>query len=150
MNWKLVIIGAVAFFVVSNVLGMFVTGTLIHNGVLKTTYEDHQSFWRPELNEDPPDMAAVMPRWLLASFLTSLVVAGIYSCVGSSFNGPGWKRGMTWGLCLTIFSFFWGIGYSGVFNLPMNIWLWWGVDGFVLFLAGGAAMGWAGERFAGD
>ncbi len=41
------------------------------------------------------------------------------------------------------------LGYSGVIALPMTIVIWWGVEGLVLFLLGGAAMGLAGERFAG-
>ena len=149
MNWKLVIIGGIAFWLVTNIVGLFGTGMVIHEGILEPVYRAHESFWIPALNEDPPDMAAVMPRWLLMSLLSSVVVAGLYSCVHSAFKGPGWKRGMVWGLCLGIFSFVSLLGWSGVINLPMQIWIWWGIDGLILFLIGGAAMGWAGQRFAG-
>ncbi len=57
---------------------------------------------------------------------------------------------MTWGFYLSILSFVTLLGYSGVIALPMTIVIWWGVDGLILFVLGGAAMGWAGERFAGD
>jgi len=50
-------------------------------------------------------------------------VAGIYACVHGSFKGGGAKKGM--------------------------MWLWWAVDGFVMFVIGGAAMGWAAERWGG-
>ena len=39
---------------------------------------------------------------------------------------------MTWGLCLGIFSFISLIGYSGIIALPIDLWVWWGIDGMVL------------------
>ena len=149
MNWKLIIVGGLVFWVVTNILAFGVMGPIIHGSVLYPTYQAHQSFWVEPLRQDPPDEAAMMPQWILVSLLSSLVVAGIYDCVASAFRGPGWKRGMTWGLCLGIFSFVNLIGYSGIIALPMDLWVWWGIDGMVMFLIGGAALGWAGERFAG-
>ncbi|MFQ5741295.1 MAG: hypothetical protein ACE5JX_20040 [Acidobacteriota bacterium] len=149
MNWKLVIIGGLAFWLVTNIVGMFGTGVVIHGWILGPAYRAHESFWIPPLRQDPPDMAAAMPHWLLMSLLSSLVVAGLYSLVRPAFSGPGWKRGLTWGLCLGIFSFVTLLGYSGVINLPMQIWVWWGIDGLILFVLGGAVLGWTGERFAG-
>jgi len=93
-------------------------------------------------------MAALMPQWLLTSFVSSLVVAGIYSLVSGSFSGPGWSRGLKWGLCLGIFSAMSYFAMAGVFDLPLQMWIWWGIDALILFTLGGAAMGWAGERFA--
>ena len=95
-------------------------------------------------------MAAMMPQWLLTSFLSSLVVAGIYSLVRGSFGGPGWSRGMRWGLSLGIFSCMSYFAMLGVFHLPLQMRIWWSIEALILFLLGGAAMGWAGERFAGD
>ena len=149
MNWKLIIIGGLAFWLVTNILGLGVTGPIIHEAILDPMYQATESLWIEPLRQDPPDMAAVMPRWILVSLISSLVVAGLYSCLRKAFEGPGWKCGMTWGLYLGIFSFVTLLGYSGVIALPMTIVLWWGVDGLVLFVLGGAAMGWAGERFAG-
>ena len=34
MNWKCIIVGAIVFFIVTNLLGMFVSGPIIHD-VLK-------------------------------------------------------------------------------------------------------------------
>ena len=93
MNWKLIIIGALAFWLVTNVIGFLGTGWIIHDRILDPIYRANESFWIPPLRQDPPDMAAVMPQWLLTSLLSSLVVAGIYSRVHTSFNGPGWKKG---------------------------------------------------------
>jgi len=97
MNWKLVFVGGIVFWLVTNILGMFVTGILIHEKILDPVYQAHESFWLPELTQDPPDMAALMPRWPTTSLVSSLVVAGIYSLVRGSFSGPGWMRGMKWG-----------------------------------------------------
>lgn len=148
MNRKLVLVGGIVFWLVTNVLGMFVTGPIIHDGILDATYQAHEEFWRPELRQDPPDVAALLPHWLLISFATSVVIAGLYGCVRGSFGGPGWRRGMMWGLCLGIFAACSYVGMSGIFDLPMSLWIWWGVDALILFALGGAAMGWAGERFA--
>ena len=148
MNWRLIIIGGIVFWLVTNILGMFVTGILIHEQILDPVYQANESFWLPELRQDPPDMAALMPQWLLTSFVSSLVVAGIYSLVGGSFSGPGWSRGLKWGLCLGLFSAMSYFAKSGVFDLPLQMWIWWGIDALILFTLGGAAMGWAGERFA--
>ena len=149
MNWKLIIIGGLAFWLVTNIVGFGITGTIIHERILDPVYRAHESLWIEPLRQDPPDMAALMPRWMVMSLISSLVVAGLYTCLLKALDGPGWKRGMTWGLYLAIFSFITLLGYSGVIALPMTIVIWWGVEGLVLFLLGGAAMGWAGERFAG-
>ena len=149
MNWKLIIIGGLVFWLVTNILGLGVTGPIIHDAILDPMYRATEHLWIEPLRQDPPDMAAVMPRWIVMSLISSLVVAGLYSCLRKAFEGPGWRCGMTWGLYLAIFSFITLLGYSGVIALPMKIVVWWGVDGLVLFVLGGAAMGWAGERFAG-
>ena len=150
MNWRLIIIGGLVFWVVTNIVGFGVTGLIIHGAILDPIYRANESLWIEPLRQDPPDMAAVMPRWIMVSLISSLVVAGLYSCLRKAFEGPGWKCGMIWGLYLAIFSFVTLLGYAGVIALPMTIVIWWSVDGLILFVLGGAAMGWAGERFAGD
>ena len=149
MNVKAIVVGALVFWLVTNLLGMFGTGLVIHTMILKPTYQATQSFWLPALNQEPPDMGALLPQWLLVSLVSSVVVAGIYSCVRTSFKGPGWKRGLTWGLSLGIFAFVLMFSLSGVFNLPASLFVWWGIDGLLSFVIGGAAMGWATEKFAG-
>lgn len=149
MNWKAVIIGAIVFWLVTNIVGMFGTGILIHEKILDPIYMAHEAFWLPELAQDPPDMAAVMPKWLLNSFISSLVVAGIYVCVHGSFTGNGAKKGMMWGLCMAFIAATMYLAYSGIFNLPGKMWIWWAFDAFFLYLLGGAAMGWAAEKWGG-
>jgi hypothetical protein len=147
MNWKLVVVGGIVFYVVTFIVGM-ATGPLIHNGVLKDDYKAHSSFWRPELQQDPPDMAALMPLWVTTGLLTSLVLAGIYGAVRSAFAGAPWMKGLKYGVVLSLFGICWAAGYSGVFNLPNTIWAWWAGEGFLYYLPGGAALGWVGGKLA--
>lgn len=148
MSWKLVIVGGLVFWVVTNIVGMFGTGLVIHERILDPIYRAHESFWLPELRQDPPDMAALLPQWLAMSLLASLVYAGVYSVVRGCFKGPGWKQGLKFGFCLALIAIVFYLSLSGIFDLPLKMWIWWGVDALVLFLLGGAAMGWAGAKFA--
>lgn len=148
MNWKLVIVGGLVFWVVSLVVGMFGTGLLIHEGILDPVYRANSEFWLPALNQDPPDMAAVMPLWLASSLIGSLVFAGIYSKVRDSFQGPGWKRGLSFALCLVLFNWVFLFAWSGLFNLPAQLWVWWGIDALIIYVLSGIAMGWAGGKWA--
>ena len=74
MNWKLIIIGGIAFYVAAFIVSM-AGGTFIHEGVLDETYRATESFWRPELRQDPPDMASLMPMWIATGLVTSFVFA---------------------------------------------------------------------------
>jgi hypothetical protein len=149
MNWKCIIVGAIVFFVVTNILGMFVSGPIIHEGILDAAYTANESFWRPELTLDPPDMAALMPMWLLNGFIVSLIVAWLYCCFRRCLRGAEWKRGMKFCLCLSIFGTGMILAWSGVFNLPSKIWLWWAIDGLVIYALGGIALGWAVGKWGG-
>ncbi len=146
MNWKLIVLGGLAMYIVMFVIS-FATGPLIHEGVLDQTYREHASFWRPELNQDPPDMAALMPRWITAGILTTFIFAAIYGFIHSAFSGPGWKKGLMYGAGLAIVMGCFAVGYSGVFNLPDKIWAWWAGESFLYYLPGGAMLGWLGDRF---
>ena len=140
MKWKTVVIGGLAYFAVTWVVG-FVTGQVIHNGILVESYQAHSQFWRPELNQNPPDMAALMPYWITTGLLGALVFAGLYGCFRAALSGPGWKRGLVFGFCLAIFQAALMAGWSGVFNLPANIWIWWALEGFAYYVLGGAVLG---------
>jgi len=82
------------------------------------------------------------------SLITSFVVAALYGWVRSAFRGPGWRRGLLFGLFLVLFSWATYLGWSGVFNLPAKIWIWWGVDLLLLYLVGGAVLGLVAEKVA--
>jgi len=146
MNWKLLIVGGLAFWLVTNLLSM-VTGPMIHEGILDHTYMANESFWNPALNQDPPDMAAVMPIWLRNSLISSLVFAAIYGLVGSALGAAGWRRGLTFGFILAAIAASTYLNFSGIFNLPANLWLWWTVEAVVVFAIGGLTLGWVGKKF---
>ena len=145
MNWKLILIGGIVFFVAQFLVGM-VTGMVIHEGVLAEAYRATASFWRPELNQDPPDMTALLPRWIAAGLLGAFVLAGIYGAIRHAFDGAGYMRGAKYGFVLFLVTATMMIGWSGVFNLPNQIWLWWMVESLVSFIVAGAALGWVAEK----
>lgn len=147
MNWKLVVLGGLALYIVSFLVS-FATGPLIHQGLLKDTYKAHSEYWRPELNQDPPDMAALMPRWISVGVLSSLILAALYGWIRPAFSGSGWRRGLSYGFLLSIVFGVAFAGWSGVFNLPEKVWLWWGLETFAYYLPGGAALGWVGGKLA--
>ncbi len=146
MNWKLIVLGGLAFWIVTN-LASFATGPLIHEGVLDESYRANEAFWLPALNQDPPDMAAMMPTWLRNSFISSLVFAAIYGVVFRCLGAPGWRRGLSFGLMLAVIAAVTYLNFSGLFNLPSDIWLWWAIEAVVIYAIGGAVLGWVGERF---
>jgi hypothetical protein len=147
MNWKVIVLGGLAYFITSFIIGM-ATGPLIHQGVLTEVYTATAVFWRPELNEVPPDMAALMPQWLTVGFITSLILAGIYDHVRSAFSGSAVIKGMKFGFVVFLLNSSFMVSMSGVFNLPNEIWGWWIAEGLVYLLIGGAALGWTCQKFS--
>ena len=93
-------------------------------------------------------MAALMPRWIATGLLSSLVIAALFGWIRSAFSGPGWKQGLSYGLFLAVFAGLIYLGFSGVFNLPAEILIWWAVDGLILYAAGGAVLGLVAEKVA--
>lgn len=150
MNWKCIVLGAVIYFVVTNIIGIAVTGPLIHEGVLDPVYQETETFWRPELHQDPPDMAALLPMWLLNGFIFSLVVGWLYCLLGSCLAGSGWIRGLKFGLCLAVFASVMMLAWSGIFDLPSTLWIWWAVDNVIYFALGAIVMGWAVGKWGGE
>lgn len=147
MNWKLILIGGVVFYLVGFALS-FITGPVIHNGILMPIYQATAGFWRPELMQDPPDMAALMPRWITTGLIGSFIIAGIYGHIRSTFTGAGWQRGLKYGFVLFLLAVGFFLGMSGVFNLPDRMWAWWSLDTLIGYLLGGAALGWVAEKVA--
>lgn len=147
MNWKIVFIAGLAFFVATWLVS-FVTGPLLHNGILVDDYQATAQFWRPELMQQPPDMAALLPRWILTGLVGAFVVAGFYGVVRSSLVGAGWKRGLKYGFAISLLWVSFMAAYSGIFNLPDTIWAWWALETLVIYLIGGVALGWVAEKIA--
>ena len=147
MNWKLVFIGGAAYYVAAFIVSM-ASGTLIHEVILNDAYNATLDFWRPELRQDPPDMAALMPMWITVGLITSFVLAGIYGVFRNALEGPAWKRGLKFGVAAWLFSVILMAGWSGVFNLPYIIWGWWAVDALIYTLVGAIVLGLVAEKLA--
>jgi hypothetical protein len=145
LNWKLILIGGVVFYLASWLLAP-ISVPLIHNGVLADDYAATSQFWRPELMNN--DMAALMPRWIVTGLIGAFITAAVYGWVRPAFSGPGWKRGVKFGVVLILFSITAMLAWSGVFNLPNQIWGWWTVDMTFTYLISGAALGWVAEKVA--
>ena len=147
MKWKLIILGGLAFYVAMFIIS-FATGMVIHEGVLDATYRANEEFWRPELNQDPPDMATLMPRWITTGLLTTFIFSALYGFVRGGLSGAPWLKGMKFGVLLSVIGCCFMAGWSGVFNLPDKIWIWWGLEQFLYYVPGGALLGWLGQKLA--
>ncbi len=145
MNWKLVVIGGIVFYAATFVVSL-ITGPLIHEGVLDATYQEYSQFWKPELRSDPPDMESLMPRWITVGVIISMIMAAIYGWLRNAFQGPGWSRGLRFGVVISIFHLLFCLAWSGLFDLPDSLWLIWGFESFLYYLPGGAVLGWVGEK----
>jgi hypothetical protein len=93
-------------------------------------------------------MAAMMPRWIATGLIAAFIAAGIYDNVRSAFDGSGMVKGAKFGFVVSLLYATTAAGWSGVFNLPNNIWAWWIVEGFFYFVVGGLALGWIAARIA--
>ncbi len=150
MNWKIVLIGGLVFYVALFVVSMG-TGHFIHSqeaGVLAEAYRATASFWRPELNASPPDMAAMFKMWIPSGLLGAFLGAGVYSVIRSSLTGAAWLRGLKFGVIVTVFAIINALGYRGVLNLPDQIWVWWTIGGTIANLLAGMALGWVAQKVA--
>jgi hypothetical protein len=137
-NLKVILLGGLAFYVTQFIVSM-ASGPFIHNGVLAGVYDATASFWRPELNQDPPDMAACCP--FTTGLIVAFVLTAIFDNIRSALDGSGLVKGIKFGFIAFLFSATMAAGYSGIFNLPKEIWLWWNAEGLVMYLVSGAVLG---------
>ena len=124
------------------------SGPLIHEGILTGLYTQTQAFWRPELNQQPPDMVALLPHWITVGVIAALIQAAIYDNVRSAFDGSGLVKGLKFVLVAFLFHLFFSAGRSGVFNLTEVIRVWWNIEFLLMFLAGGAVLGLVAGKLA--
>lgn len=148
MNWKITILGGLAFYLIAFAIGMFVFGPLVHEGVLAQVYDSTASFWRPELNADPPNVEALMPMWIATGMAMAFIYAGVYSIFRSSLSGCpyGVLKGLKFGVILALIHIITLLSLAGVFNLPMEIWHWWMVEGVTNIVIGSAVMGFVAQK----
>ena len=93
-------------------------------------------------------MAALMPRWIATGLIVAFISAGIFDNIRSALSGTGLVKGIKFGVMAFLFSAGMSASYSGVFNLPVTIWFWWGVESLVLLIAGGAVLGWVSAKLS--
>ena len=146
-NLKVIIVGGLAMYVAQFIISM-ATGGFIHEGILAEVYQANAAFWRPELNQDPPDMAALMPRWIATGLVTTFILTAVYDNIRSALDGSGMVKGMKYGFILFLFSVCLSAGWSGVFNLPATIWVWWNAEALVMYLVGGAVLGFVAAKLS--
>lgn len=147
MNWKIIVLGGLAFYVATFAVSM-ITGQVIHTGILEQDYKATAEFWRPELNQVPPDMTALLPLWIFNGLVMSFVAAAVYNWIRPALGVTPWKKGLSFGVIFTLFAVSYNMGYSGVFNLPEKIWFWWSVDALIIYLIGGVVLGLVAEKLA--
>ena len=97
INLKNIVVGGVLFYVAQFIVGI-ATGMVIHEGILESYYMANASFWRPELVQDPPDMASLMPRWIGVGLAMALLLAAIYDNIRSAFDGGPVIKGIKYGV----------------------------------------------------
>jgi len=149
MKWKLILFGGVTWWLVKFIVGI-ATVTVIHMGIMRETYLQIPHFFRPELMQDPPDETTLMGYWIITGLLAGLLSAALYGWVQSAFKGSGWRRGLQFGLLMTLAQGAIFLVYSGVLNLPPKVYAGWMVDDLILNCIGGAAMGLVVAKFAAD
>ena len=147
MNLKFIIIGGLAMYVAQFALSM-VTGMVIHEAILDELYRQFPHLWRPELNQEPPDMAALMPRWLTVGLIIAFIHAALYAVLRPAFCGSAWQRGLKYGLVVATFVATAYAGISGVLAMPDTIWLWWTLDFYLMMAAGGIVLGIVAEKLS--
>ena len=147
MNWKLIVVGGLAYYVAAFIVSM-AGGTFIHEGVLEESYRATEMFWRPELRSDPPDMTALMPMWISIGIVTSFILAGIYGVFRNALSGPAWQRGLKFGFAVWLLNASLMAAWQGIFNLPVNIWVWWAVDAAIYVHVGAVVLGIVAEKLA--
>ena len=148
-NAKVIFLGGLVYYIVMWVISM-VSGMVIHEGILDPIYTAHQEFWRPELNQDPPDIASLMPRWITTGLIGAFIGAGIYDNIRSAFSGSGAVQGAKFGVVMALIYASTAAGWSGIFNLPEAVWFWWAVEGVVIYIIGATVLGWFVGKFASD
>ena len=147
MNIKVLLLGGIVGYLLQFVVSM-VTGPLIHEGVLVEAYIQNAVFWRPELNQVPPDMAALMPRWVTVGLIASCLFAQLFLWLRPAFSGSFWIQGVKYGLVLSLVIVLAMGGWSGIFNLPDTIWIWWAIETPFYYVVAGIAYAFIGAKLA--
>jgi hypothetical protein len=146
-NLKVILLGGLAFYVTQFIISM-ASGPIIHDNILSDLYRANAPFWRPELNQDPPDMAAMMPLWITTGLITAFIITGIFDNIRAALDGSAAVKGLKFGFIVFLFSACFSAGWSGIFNLPYELWIWWNVEALVVYLLSGAVLGFVAGKLS--
>ncbi len=141
MKIKTIVAGAIAFYLVQMIVGMLITGPWIHESILDSAYQATSAFWRPELRQSPPDMAALTPYWITVGLISAFLQAVIFIWLRPVMKGSGWLQGLKFGLLMWLIATMMMAAWSGVFNLPATIWAWWAVDLLIGYVTAAPVLG---------
>lgn len=147
MSARFIVLGGLAYFVVANIVGA-VTGQLIHGegGFLEALYRANEAMWRPELNQKPPDLGALMPLWISVGLINSLIVAAVYNLFANAMRGGPIANGLRFGAGAGLIMIGLYASYFGIFALPATIWVTWAIEGLVIYSLGGITLAFIGRR----
>jgi hypothetical protein len=84
--------------------------------------------------------------WITIGLLTAFILAGIYGVFRAALSGPAWQRGLKFGIAIWLLNASLMAGWSGVFNLPANLWVWWAVDAAIYVIVGSIVLGIVAEK----
>lgn len=103
MNVKRYVAASLAVFVVGQLLGY-----VIHNVILKSTYDSLKSLWRP-------DMESKMWIMILVGFIVSFLFTYIFT---KGYEGKGIAEGLRFGLVIGLFTSI-PMAYDSYVTLPI-------------------------------
>ena len=73
---------------------------------------------------------------------------GLHAGYGPHSPGPAGSVELKFGVIALIFHLVATLGFQGVFNLPMQVWVWWCVEAVAYLLIGGAVLGWVAQKLS--
>jgi len=82
-----------------------------------------------------------LPRWIATGLITTFIMTAIFDNIRSALDGSPMVKGVKFCFILFLMHMSMSAGWSGVFNLPEMIWVWWSVEAFVVYLVGGVVLG---------
>ena len=140
MNIKSILLGALVFFLVSVALAFVLA---IPDEALFEEIYKALPLWRGELESN----SSLFLAWIAQKMIFALGISLLFHWVSPSMKGPGWRRGILFGLCTCPLIWATYLGLWTLFTLPASIWIWWGSYYLILVTISGAAMGSAVEIF---
>ena len=65
-----------------------------------------------------------------------------------ALSGPAWQRGLKFGVAMWLWAACLMAAWSGIFNLPIKIWIWWGIDAAIYTIVGSIVLGIVVQKLA--